>query len=63
LPYDDHTYEQAPYQPCTEEEYKVAQEKMPQAIDWSLLAHYEGGKDNTTVSQDFACVSGACVLN
>lgn len=63
LPYDDHTYEQAPYQPCSEEQYKEAQEKMPQEIDWALLAHYEGGKDSTTVSQDFACVSGACVLN
>lgn len=62
LPYDDHTYEQAPYQPCTRDVYETAAEKMPKEIDWSLLSHYEGGRDNTTVSQDFACVSGACAL-
>jgi ribonucleoside-diphosphate reductase alpha chain len=61
LPYDDHTYKQAPYQPCTEEEYRVALEKMPESIDWSLLRHFEQ-TDTTTVSQEFACVNGACSL-
>lgn len=62
LPYDDHVYEQAPYQPITKEAYEEALAKFPTEIDWTLLAHYEGGKDTTTVSQEFACVSGACAL-
>ncbi len=61
LPYDDHTYEQAPYQPCSEEEYLEAAAKMPQEIDWSLLKHYEK-TDTTTVSQEFACANGSCEL-
>ncbi|MGD9670123.1 MAG: hypothetical protein AB7U75_13835 [Hyphomicrobiaceae bacterium] len=62
LPYDDHTYEQAPYQPITKERYEELVADFPKEIDWALLAHYEGGKDTTTVSQEYACVSGACAL-
>lgn len=62
LPYDDHTYQQAPYQPITHDEYVTLEESFPKTIDWGLLAHYEGGTDTTTVSQDYACVSGACAL-
>lgn len=61
LPYDDHTYQQAPYQPITKEAYEAAQVLMPADIDWSLLRHYEQ-TDTTTVSQEFACVNGACAL-
>ncbi len=61
LPYDDHTYEQAPYQPITEDEYRVAVASMPDDIDWSLLKFYER-TDTTTVSQDFACTGGKCEL-
>jgi len=63
LPYDDHTYEQAPYQPISKEKYEELTALMPETIDWSLLKHFEGGLDTTTVSQDFACTSGACMLN
>lgn len=62
LPYDDHTYEQAPYQPITFDQYCAAMEAMPENIDWALLSHYEGGKDTTTVSQDYACTAGVCML-
>jgi intein/homing endonuclease len=62
LPYDDHTYEQAPYQPITEEQYNKIVAEFPDKIDWTLLKHYEGGKDTTTVSQEFTCVGGACEL-
>lgn len=61
LPYNDHTYEQAPYQPVDEVTYRLAVEQMPTSIDWSLLKHYES-KDMTTVSQEFTCVGGACEL-
>jgi ribonucleoside-triphosphate reductase len=61
LPYDDHTYEQAPYQPISAEEYHAKLKEMPEAIDWSLLKHFEA-TDTTTASQEFACVGNACVL-
>jgi ribonucleoside-diphosphate reductase alpha chain len=57
LPKDDHVYEQAPYQPITEEEYCQAAAKMPKAIDWSKLAEYEDG-DNTV--NESGCTSGVC---
>lgn len=61
LPYDDHTYEQAPYQPISKEEYDALAAEMPASIDWSLLTHYEE-QDTTTVSQEFACTAGQCSL-
>mgnify|MGYP001175215357 FL=1 len=54
LPYDDHTYQQAPYQECEKSEYQMLLDKMPERIDWSKLADYE--KEDTTVSmQTMAC--------
>lgn len=61
LPYDDHTYKQAPYQPCSKEEYEAAAALMPTDIDWSILRHYEQ-TDTTTVSQEFTCSAGQCEL-
>lgn len=61
LPYSDHTYKQAPYQDCTEEEYKEALTKMPGSIDWALLSQYET-EDHTTGTQAPACVSGECEI-
>lgn len=61
LPRFDHTYAQAPYQDCTEEEYEAALAKMPKAIDWSKLSEFEL-EDNTKGSQTLACVSGVCEI-
>jgi ribonucleoside-diphosphate reductase alpha chain len=61
LPYDDHIYQQAPYTPCSAEDYEKARGKMPEEIDWSLLKHFEQS-DSTTVSQEFACTGGSCAL-
>lgn len=61
LPFSEHTYRQAPYQECTEEEYELAQSKMPQDIDWSLLSAYEFS-DTTTGSQEYACAAGFCEI-
>ena len=61
LPRFDHTYAQAPYQDCTEEEYEAALAKMPEAIDWSKLSEFEL-EDNTKGSQTLACVSGVCEI-
>ena len=59
LPHSDHSYRQAPYQDCTEEEYLALKEKMPAAVDWAKLRDYEA-EDNTAGSQTMACSSGAC---
>ena len=61
LPFSEHTYQQAPYQDCTEEEYKEFVEKMPKNIDWSKLSDWEN-IDMTTASQELACVAGACEI-
>jgi len=59
LPFNDHTYRQAPYQDCSEEEYKELLAKMPKDVDWGLLSEYEE-QDMTTSSQELACVAGGC---
>lgn len=60
LPHSDHTYQQAPYQECTEEEYLEALKVSPEALDWSKLSSYET-EDNTVGTQTFACV-GSCEI-
>ena len=60
LPYSDHVYKQAPYQDCTEKEYKSLLKKMP-SIDWSKLSEYEKN-DYTTSSQELSCSGGACEI-
>ena len=60
LPHSDHSYQQAPYQDCTEEQYQELLEKMPSEIDWSRLPEYEL-EDTTTGSQELSCTaSGGC---
>ena len=56
LPFSDHTYRQAPYQDCSEEEYKELLDKMPKDVNWASLAEYET-QDYTSASQEFACTS------
>ena len=62
LPYSDHVYKQAPYQPFSKEEYEAAAKDMPTAIDWDLLSYYEKD-DSTTGTQELACVGGACEIS
>jgi len=59
LPHSDHTYQQAPYQDCTKEEYKELLSKMPKSIDWSKLSEYEQ-EDNTVAMQTMACTGDVC---
>jgi len=62
LPFSDHSYRQAPYQDCTEQEYKELVKQMPKNVNWGALAEYET-KDYTSASQEFACTSaGGCEL-
>ena len=59
LPHSDHVYQQAPYQECTEGEYKAMLAAMPAAIDWLKLSEYEL-EDMTKSSQTFACSGEVC---
>ena len=61
LPYNDHTYQQAPYQECGKSDYKTLLSCMPKSIDWSKLSEYES-EDNTAGSQTLACSGDACEI-
>jgi ribonucleoside-diphosphate reductase alpha chain len=61
LPFDDHTYQQAPYQHCGKSEYEQMLSFMPKAIDWTKLSAYEA-EDNTSGSQTLACTGDSCEI-
>jgi ribonucleoside-diphosphate reductase alpha chain len=61
LPFDDHVYQQAPYQDIDEQQYEEMLSMMPEKIDWSRLSEYEA-EDGTKASQTLACVSGVCEI-
>ena len=61
LPHSDHTYQQAPYQDCTQEEYEEMLAKMPTNINWELLNEYES-EDNTVSMQTMACSGDSCEI-
>lgn len=61
LPTSDHTYQQAPYEDIEEEEYVKLLGEMPKNVNWEDLAQFEI-EDNTTGSQELACVGGACEI-
>ena len=59
LPYNEHTYQQAPYQDISKREYETLLSLMPEKIDWTLLTDYEK-EDSTNSSQTFACTGDVC---
>lgn len=61
LPYNEHTYQQAPYQEVGQSDYETLLSLMPKKIDWSKLKEYEAD-DSTKGSQTFACVGGSCEI-
>ena len=61
LPFSEHAYRQAPYQDCTEEEYKETVKTMPKNVDWAKLSKYES-QDYTIASQEMACTAGGCEI-
>jgi ribonucleoside-diphosphate reductase alpha chain len=61
LPHSDHTYQQAPYQDCTQEEYEALLKEMPERIDWAKLSEYEQ-EDNTVAMQTMACSGDSCEI-
>jgi len=61
LPYSEHSYEQAPYQPVSEKEYNAALSEFPPSINWNELSIYEQ-EDNTEGAQTLACTAGGCEI-
>ena len=60
LPFSDHVYAQAPYQPVSAVEVAALRERMPK-VRWADIAFYES-EDGTTGSQELACSAGECEI-
>jgi ribonucleoside-diphosphate reductase alpha chain len=60
LPADDsaHTYEQAPYEEITGEQYAELVDAFPSEIDLRVVEE----EDNTTGTQELACTAGVCEI-
>jgi ribonucleoside-triphosphate reductase (thioredoxin) len=59
LPYNEHTYQQAPYQEVGKSDYETLLATMPDTINWSRLSEYEK-EDTTKSSQTYACSGEVC---
>jgi ribonucleoside-diphosphate reductase alpha chain len=59
LPYDGGSYRQAPYETCTEEEYKEMLKTIPTNVDWDILVEHD---DNVEGVQTLACSAGNCEI-
>lgn len=59
LPHSNHTYQQAPYEEISKEQYELLLSETPQQINWNDLFE---NIDNTEGAQQLACVSGACEI-
>jgi len=58
LPYSDHSYVQAPYEPIDKATYNKLAKDFPKEIQWDI----EETTDNTEGSQQLACVGSSCEL-
>jgi ribonucleoside-diphosphate reductase alpha chain len=58
LPYSDHTYQQAPYEPVDKATLKALQKGFPTQIDWDI----NEASDMTEGSQQLACTGNNCEL-
>jgi len=61
LPYNEHTYQQAPYQEVGKTDYSMLLSVMPDKIDWAGLSEYEKD-DNTVAMQSMACSGDVCEI-
>lgn len=57
LPESGHTYQQAPYEEITKDEYDKLVAEMPESINWELLQAYEQD-DQTEGAKELACTAG-----
>ncbi len=61
LPYNEHTYQQAPYQEVGKNDYDMLLSVMPNEINWAGLSEYEKD-DNTVAMQTIACSGDVCEI-
>ena len=61
LPYSDHSYQQAPYEDCTEEVYLEALAAMPESVMWDRIEDFEL-TDSTKSMKTMACDGNVCEL-
>jgi len=61
LPFNEHTYQQAPYQDVDITTYRNLKSLMPLSIDWTKLSSYEV-EDNTSGMQTMACTGDVCEM-
>lgn len=58
LPFSEHSYEQAPYEEITRDQYEKLAKEMPKGIEWDITEQ----SDTTEGAQTLACVGGACEI-
>ena len=58
LPYSDHTYQQAPYEPVDKKTFNQLAKDFPKEISWDI----EEASDMTEGSQQLACTGNNCEL-
>jgi len=58
LPFAEHTYQQAPYEPIDKATYNKLAKEIPTEIDWDIQEE----SDMTEGAQTLACVGGACEI-
>ena len=56
LPYSEHTYKQAPFEDCTEEQYNELMKSLHN-VDLSQVVEFT---DNTDLAGEVACAGGLC---
>ena len=56
LPYSEHTYKQAPFEDCTEEQYNELMKSLHN-VDLSQVVEFA---DNTNLTGEVACAGGLC---
>jgi len=59
LPHDGGSYQQAPYEDCTKEQYEELLSRTPKTIDWLDFIEED---DNTVGQQTLACTAGSCEI-
>ncbi|HAI36672.1 MAG TPA: hypothetical protein DCM40_00235 [Maribacter sp.] len=58
LPFSDHSYKQAPFEDCTEEEYN----EMLKSLKAINLDNVSEEEDQTNLSGELACAGGSCEI-
>jgi len=61
LPHSDHSYQQAPYEECTEGVYLEALADMPESVNWARIKEYELS-DTTRGMKTMACTGSVCEM-